>query len=139
MKRLYLIIIITFTLRLFSNAQQCDSCKSHFDKLISILTQEILNESNLHESWQIVSELYTLGYTDYIDSVVNNTLFVSRSLTKTFCNICIKTNGNIGVDYYFKYLHFTSGSAEEERLFALERLFVRFPEIVLKHIGKNGA
>ena len=41
------------------------------------------------------------------------------------------------MDYYFKYLDFTKGSAEEERSFALERLFVKFPEIVFNRIGKN--
>ena len=52
-------------------------------------------------------------------------------------DICIKIGGNLGVDYYFDYMMLTKGSAEEERSFALERLFVKYPEIVLNRIGKD--
>jgi hypothetical protein len=91
----------------------------------------------LEKSWQITIKLYNYRYTDYIESDENNTSNASHSLTRTFSDICIKAGGQLGVDYYFKYLTFTNGSAEEERYFALERIFVKFPETVFNRIGKD--
>jgi hypothetical protein len=129
------ILITTLTINLFG--QQCDSCKKEFDKLLMIKEKSIINQNDLEISWQITQKLYNLKYTDYIDSVANGMEYVSHSLTKTFSEICIKSDAKLGVDYYFKYLIFTSGSAEEERSFALERLFVKYPENVLNKIGKD--
>lgn len=137
MKRLYLISIITLTICFGSFGQQCDSCKMEFDKLLLILKMKKVSQTDLERSWQITTKLYILGYTNYIDRVANNVSYVSHSLTRTFSDICIKSGGHIGVDYYLKYLTFTNGSVEEERSFALERLFVRLPEIVFNRIGKN--
>ena len=120
-----------------SYGQQCESCKKEFDKLLITKKKEKVNQADLEKSWEISKKLYTLRYTNYIDSVANNTLYVSHSLTKTFFEICIKAGSQSGVDYYLKYLTFTNGSAEEERSFALERLFVKFPVVVLNRIGKN--
>jgi hypothetical protein len=108
-----------------------------FDKLLMIKEKSKINQTDLEKSWQITKKLYNLSYTDYIDSIANNTSYISHSLTRTFSDICIKTGGKPGVDYYFNYLTLTKGSAEEERSFALERLFVKYPEIVLNKIGKE--
>lgn len=135
-----LIILISITGSIFySNVfgQQCDSCKKEFDTLLIIKNKSTINQTDLEKSWQITKKLYHLKYTDYIDSVVNRTSFISHSLTRTFSDICIKIGGNLGVDYYFDYMMLTKGSAEEERSFALERLFVKYPEIVLNRIGKD--
>ncbi|MCX7735702.1 MAG: hypothetical protein N2319_03215 [Candidatus Kapabacteria bacterium] len=132
----FIFIIISYlTVNLFG--QQCDSCKKEFDILFVIKEKPKISQTDLENSWQITQKLYDLGYTDYIDSVANRTSFVSHSLTRTFSDICIKAGGNLGVDYYLSYLLFTNGSAEEERSFALERLFVKFPEIVLEKIGND--
>jgi hypothetical protein len=96
-----------------------------------------VKQNDLEESWQITKKLHELKYTNYIDSVSNGISYVSHSLTSVFSDICIKTDGNLGVDYYFNYLTLTKGSAEEERSFALERLFVRYPEMVFNKIGKD--
>jgi hypothetical protein len=129
------ILISTFTINMLG--QQCDSCKMDFDKLLMIKEKSKVLQTDLEKSWQITKKLYRLKYTDYIDSVANGTSYVSHSLTRTFSDICIKAGGKLGVDYYFDYLTFTNGSAEEERSFALERLFVKYPEIVLNKIGKD--
>jgi len=102
-----------------------------------IKEKSIITQNDLEISWQITQKLYNLKYTDYIDSVANGMEYVSHSLTKIFSDICIKANNKMGVDYYFNYLDFTYGSAEEERSFGLERLFVKNPEIVLNEIGIN--
>ena len=136
MVKLNLIIILLLTsISINSFGQQCDSCNREFDKLLVIKVKEKINQNDLENCWQIASKLYNLRYYDYIDSVRNNTSYVSHSLTKTFSDICIKTDGKLGVDYYFKYLSLTHGSAEEERSFSLERIFVKFPELVLNKIG----
>jgi len=136
MKRIYLTLIIILTKSFISSGQQCDSCKTYFDNLLSILKQNQVTVSDLKKSWQITTKLYIWGYTDY-DSVANNNTYILHTLTRTFSDICIKAGGNIGVDYYFKYMFYTYGSAEKEKSSALERLFVKFPEIVLKRIGEN--
>jgi hypothetical protein len=132
---LILFLISIFTINVYG--QQCDSCKKEFDKLLMIKEKTKVSQTDLEKSWQITKKLYNLKYTDYIDSVANRTSYVSHSLTRTFSVICIKTSGKIGVDYYFNYLTLTKGSAEEERSFTLERLFVKYPEIVLNKIGKD--
>lgn len=137
MKTLFLIIAITLTFNCSSSGQQCDSCKMDFDRLLRIKMKEKVSQIDLERSWQITQKLYTLRYVDYIDKVVDNQSYVSHSLTRTYSEICVKAGGEIGVDYYFKYLTITNESAEEERSFALERLFVKYPVIVLKRIGKN--
>ena len=137
MKRGYLIIIFTLICTIYSFGQQCDSCNFNFDKLLRLKMKENINKTDLENGWQIAKKLYTLRYTDYIDSVSNNASYISHSLTRTFSDLCINAGEQIGVDYYFKYLTFTNGSAEEERCFGLERLFVKFPLIVLNQIGKN--
>lgn len=137
MKRIVLISIIILVASFISNAQQCDSCKLIFDKLLDVLEQGKINQTELQKCWQITSDLHLIRYTNYIDSVVNKATYVSHSLTKTYSDICIKAGDSIGVKYYFKYLTLTIGSVEEERSFALERLFVKYPEITLKQIGNN--
>lgn len=137
MKSLFLTLIITLTFIFSSFGQQCDSCKMDFDKLLRIKKKAKVTQIDLERCWQITKKLYTLRYVDYIDKVVNNESFVSHSLTRTYSELCDKAGGEIGVDYYFKYLTFTNGSAEEERSFALERLFVKYPMVVLNRIGKN--
>ncbi len=132
---LIFILITTLTINLFG--KQCDSCRKEFDKLLIIKEKLVINQTDLEISWQITQKLYNLKYTDYIDSVANGMEYISHSLTKTFSDICIKSDEKFGVDYYFNYLLFTSGSSEEERSFALERLFVKYPEIVLNRIGKD--
>ncbi len=137
MKNITLIILLITIFTISTYGQQCDSCKKEFDKLLLIKEKSKVNQTDLEKSWQITKNLFNLRYTDYIDSVVNRTSYVSNSLTRTFSDICIMSDGKPGVDYYFNYLELTSGSAEEERSFALERLFVKFPEIVLAKIGKD--
>jgi len=137
MTKAILIIILIFTMAINIFGQQCDSCKKEFDKLLIIKENSKVSQTDLEKSWQITKKLYTLKYTDYIDSVANGTSYVSHSLTKIFSDICIKTGGELGVDYYFNYLTLTKGSAEEERSFALERLFVKYPEIVFNKIGTD--
>jgi len=137
MIKVNLIVILILTISISSFGQQCDSCKKEFDKLLLIQNKVKVNQTDLDNSWLITKKLYNLRYTDYIDSVANNTFYVSHSLTRIFAEICIKAGGKLGVDYYFNYLTFTNGSAEEERSFALERLFVKFPEIVLNRVGKD--
>lgn len=132
---LIIILISIITINIFG--QQCDSCKKEFDKLLMIKNKSKVSQTDLEKTWQITKKLYNLRYTDYIDSIVNKTSYVSHSLTRTFSDICIKTGGKLGVDYYFNYLTLTKGSAEEERSFALERLFVKYPENVLNKIGKD--
>lgn len=132
-----LIIFLISTIAINLYGQQCDSCKMEFDKLLIIKAKSKISQIDLKKSWLITKKLYELKYTDYIDSIVNITSYVSHTLTKTFSDICIKTGGKSGVDYYLKYLSLTNGSAEEERSFALERLFVKYPEIVLNKIGKD--
>jgi len=132
---LTLLLILALTIRTFG--QQCDSCKDEFDRLLIIKNKEKVNLNDLENSWQIAKKLYNLRYIDYVDRIANNTRYVSHSLTRTFSGICIKAGGNAGVDYFFNYLTLTNGSAEEERSYALERLFVEYPEIVLNRIAKN--
>ena len=137
MKNTTLILFLITIFTISSYGQQCDSCKKDFDKLLMIKEKTKVSQTDLEKSWQITKKLYNLKYTDYIDSVANRASYVSHSLTRTFSDICIKTGGKFGVDYYFNYLTLTKGSAEEERSFALERLFVKYPEIVLNKIGKD--
>jgi len=112
-------------------------CKYYFDQLLQIANSKIVDGESLNKSWQISSKLYSKRYTDYIDKTVNGTEYVSHSLTQVFSDICLKADGQLCVDYYLKYMHLTEGSAEEERSFALERIFVRFPETLLKTVGDN--
>jgi hypothetical protein len=137
MKSTFLLLsfIVFFKVGLYS--QQCYEFRKDFDVLIKILKTDKVNPKVLEISWQITKKLYKLNYTDYIDTVINNVGYISHSLTKTFSDICIKAGGQLGVDYYLKYLNFTDGSAEEERLYALERIFVKFPELVLNTIGQD--
>jgi len=137
MKQLYIFWTIFLSVINTISGQQCDSCKLQFDKLLYTLNQEKVSKIDLDKCWQITKKLHTLKYTDYIDSVANNSLYVSHSLTKTFSDICIKSNNNLGVDYYLKYMALTHGSAEEERAYALERLLVKYPEILLINIGTD--
>jgi len=116
---------------------QCDSCKKEFDKLLIIKNNVKVYQADLEKCWQITKKLYDLKYKYYIDIAANGTSYASHSLTRTFSDICIIAGGKLGVDYYFNYLTLTEGSAEEERSFALERLFVKYPTIVLDRIGKN--
>jgi hypothetical protein len=132
-----LIFFLTSSLTINIFGQDCDSCKMEFEKLLMIKEKSKILQTDLEKSWQIAKKLHNLRYTDYIDSTTNGIPYVSHSLTRTFSDICIKTGGKPGVDYYFNYLTLTKGSAEEERSFALERLFVKYPEIVLNKIGKD--
>jgi hypothetical protein len=136
MTKAFLIILISLVLTSISQGQQCDSCKLKFDELLLIKNKAQVSSADLEKSWQISKKLDSLNYT-YYDSIVNNEKYIIHSLTKTFSDICIKAQANLGVDYYLKYLDFTNGSAEEERSFALERLFVKFPEIVFVKIGQD--
>jgi hypothetical protein len=117
--------------------QQCESCKKEFDTLLLFKGKSIVSETDLEKSWQITRKLFNLRYTDYIDCIADESRYVSHSLTKTFSDICIKAGGKLGVEYYLKYWHLSKGSAEEERSFALERIFVRNPEEVLNQIGRD--
>ena len=117
--------------------QQCLDCKKSFDRLIEIEQQDQISDSELNESLEIVTELYKKGYTDYIDSVSNNTSYVSKNLTHTFCIITRKRCDTKGVNYYLNYLQVTTGSAEEERSFGLERLFKDCPETVLDKLDQS--
>jgi hypothetical protein len=137
MKRLYIFWTIFLSATYSISGQPCDSCKLQFDKLLYTLKQDKISKSDLDKCWQIAKGLHILKYTDYIDSVANNTLYVSHSLTKTFSDICIKSNNILSVDYYLKYMTLTHGSAEEERSYALERLLVKYPEILLNKIGTD--
>lgn len=134
-KTLIIILICFFAVNTF--AQQCDSCKRDFKLLLIIKDKSEINSTDLEMSWKITKNLYNINYTDYIDSVLKGTSYVSHSLTRVFSDICLKTDSILGVNYYFKYLSLTNGSSEEERSFALERLFVKYPEIVLNKIGDN--
>lgn len=136
MTKTFLIILFILSFAYLSLGQHCDSCKLEFDKLLLIKNKVQVSSVDLEKSWQITSKLYSQNYTDY-DSIINNEKYTIHSLTKTYSDICIKAQANLGVDYYLKYLAFTNGSAEEERSFALERLFVKFPEIVFDKIGQN--
>lgn len=136
MKRLSLIWILIASLSINLFGQRCDSCKIEFDKLLIIKEKSVISQADLEISWQITQKLYKLQYVDYIDTI-NGAEYLIHSLTRTFSDICIKAGGQSGVDYYFNYLDFTSGSSEEERSFALERLFVKYPEIVLNKIGED--
>ncbi len=132
-------LILTFIL-VFKGGlygQQCSDCRKDFDVLLVILKKSKVNPMELEKSFQITKKLYNLRYTDYIDTVVNNVDYISHSLTKTFGDICIKAGGQLGIDYYLKYFNFTDGSAEEERDYALERILVKFPELVLNTVGKD--
>lgn len=137
MTKIILLIMLILTIAISLFGQQCDSCKKEFDELLVIMNKSKVGQTDLEKSWQITKKLYYLRYTDYIDSVANRTSYVSHSLTRTFSEICIKSGGKLGVDYYFNYLNLTKGSAEEERSFALERLFVQYPGIVLNKIGND--
>lgn len=137
MKRINLILILIFVINISSFGQICDSCKKDFDKLLTIKNKEKVSQIDLEKSWQISKKLYDLDYHYYFDIDTNNAPYASHSLTKTFSDICLRAGGKSGVDYYFRYLTYTEGSAEEERSVALERLLVKFPEIVLTKIGKN--
>ena len=125
------IILLALTTT-FSFGQQCLECRKKFDRLIEIEQQDHVSDSELDESLQIAKDLYEKRYTDYIDSISNNTIHVSKNLTHTFANITRKRCESKGVSYYIDYLIFTSGSAEEERSFGLERLFKECPETVLQ-------
>ena len=137
MKSTFLFLTFIVVLKVGLYGQQCSECRKDFDVLIKILKTDKVNPKELEISWQITTKLYKLNYTDYIDTVINNVGYISHSLTKTFSDICIKSGRQLGVDYYLKYLNFTEGSAEEERLYALERIFVKFPELVLNTIGQD--
>lgn len=137
MRKAYLTSLIILLASINSIGQQYDTYKQKFDTLLIILEQNKINKTDLYKSWEITRNLYSVRYTDYIDSIVNRTSYVSHSLTRTYSDICIKIGDNIGVKYYFKYMELTIGSAEEERSFGLERLFVKYPEIVLQQIGNN--
>lgn len=137
MKKSTLVLVLISIFTINTLGQQCDSCKKEFDKLLMIKGKSKINQNDLEKSWQITKKLYNLNYTDYIDSNSNGISQVSHSLTRTFSDICIKAGGKLGVDYYFSYLTLTQGSAEEERSFSLERLFVKYPELVLNRIGKD--
>lgn len=134
-KTLILILICFFAVNTF--AQQCDLCKRDFKLLLIIKDKSEINSTDLEMSWEITKNLYNIKYTDYIDSVSKGTSYVSHSLTRVFSDICLMADSILGVDYYFKYLSLTNGSAEEERSFAFERIFVKYPEIVLNKIGDN--
>jgi hypothetical protein len=118
-------------------AEECDSCKAKFDDLFAILEQERIGPNDLKKAWDISSYLYSQSYFDYIERVEGNKRYISASLTKTYSDICIKFGSDEGIDYYLKYMSLTRGSAEEERSFALERLFVKYPERVLIRIRNN--
>lgn len=137
MKRTFLLLTLIVILNVGLYSQQCYECRKDFDVLLVVLKTGKVNPRELERSFQITKKLYNLRYTDYIDTVVNNVGYVSHSLTKTFGDICIKAGGQLGIDYYLKYFNFTNGSAEEERDYALERIFVKFPELVLNTIGKD--
>ncbi|GAB1370743.1 hypothetical protein MASR1M45_08050 [Candidatus Kapaibacterium sp.] len=134
----FILIFVIFSMSLNHLAsKQCDSCKADFDILLKIREKSKVSLSDIQRSWQITNKLYKLRYTDYIDSVINKTENVSHSLTKTFSDICINADSKLGVDYYLQYLNLTKGSVEEERSLSLERLFARYPETLLKAIGKD--
>lgn len=129
-----ILLVLTTT---YSFGQQCLECKKKFDRLIEIEQQDQVSDSELDESLRIAKELYDMRYTDYIDSISNNTIHVSKNLTHTFASITRKRCETKGVSYYLDYLEFTSGSAEEERSFGLERLFKECPETVLQMTGQS--
>jgi hypothetical protein len=135
--KICLIIVLVFVLKFSTFGQQCDSCKKSFDKLLEISNKEKISQSDMENSLQITKKLYKDRYTDYIDSIVNKNTYESYNLTRTFTKICLKADGRLGVDSYLNYLAFSSGSAEEDRSFCFERIFVKFPEIVLSRIEKN--
>lgn len=133
-KTLILLFICFFAVNTL--AQQ-DSCKRDFELLLIIKNKSNISPTDLKKGWEITKKLYDFKYTDYLDSVSKGTYYFSHSLTRVFSDICLKADSILGVDYYFNYLSLTNGSAEEERSFALERLFVKHPEIVLVKIGDN--
>lgn len=134
-KTLIIILICFFAVNTF--AQQCDSCKRDFKLLLIIKDKSEINSTDLEMSWKITKNLYNINYTDYIDSVLKGTSYVSHSLTRVFSDICLKTDSVSGVDYYLKYLTLTYGSSEEELSFSFERIFVKYPETVLKKIEND--
>ena len=126
---------LLFTLTaLFSFGQQCFECKENFDRLIEIEEEQKISTSALKESWALTKNLYEKGYIDYNDSISKNTIYVSQSLTHAFSNIIRKRCDSLSISYYLMYLDMTTGSAEEERSFGLERIFKRCPETVLDQI-----
>lgn len=135
MKQITSIILLSLIATL-GFGQECLECKKKFDRLIEIEQQERTSDSHLKESLSIAKELYEKRYFDYIDSISNNTIHVSKNLTHTFANITRKRCDSTGVSYYLKYLDITTGSAEEERSFGLERLFKKCPETVLQQIDR---
>jgi hypothetical protein len=137
MKKVIIALLIIQATTLSACKQQTDTHKNQFDQLLTILNKENILKDDMLESWEIVRELYLNNYMFYIDSVKDGISYTSHSLSKTYSDICIKAGNNTGIDYYFKYMDLTSNSAEEERSFALERIFVQYPEIVLNKIGKN--
>ena len=137
MKRFYLITFVFLFLILNLKGQRNEKYQLKFDSLLNILKQNKISQSDINNSFIITKELYKLHYTNYFDTVNNSTNYVTHSLTKVFSDICIKFGDSSGVDYYLKYMKFTDGSCEEERSFALERLLVKYPETLLKQVGKN--
>ena len=136
MKRNILIFSFVFSVIVSAYGQHCKVCEQKFDTLLTILKKDNVLHSDIERCWLIAKELRERKYTEYIDNYVS-TSHVLRSLTKTFADICIKTDRNTAVEYYLKYLELTKGSAEEQRSLSFEHIFVKFPMTVFDKIGMD--
>jgi len=131
--KIKIMILILFVCNI-AFGQQCNECKTQFDILLVGLKKEKISNSELSKYAEIVKILWKEKYYDYVDSVANYTMYTSHSLTEVYADLCIKCGGEFGVKSYVEYIDLTIGSAEEERAFSFERLFVKYPLITLKLI-----
>jgi hypothetical protein len=131
--QLFLVFLIT-SLSLYG--QDCDSCKTYFDTLLLTLNKPKISNKDLQNCWRITSKLYKLRFVDYPEEI-NGEKYDTHSLSRTYADICISSRSQVGVDYYLKYMRLTKESVEEERSIDFERIFVKYPEFVLKRIGND--
>jgi hypothetical protein len=136
LNRIYLISLLILLISFGLYGQDCDFCKTYFDTLLIIQNKPKISRLDLQKSWQIASKLYNYRYVDYPEEI-NGVAYDTHSLSRTYSDICIYSGSQAGVYYYLKYMRLTNGSAEEERAIDFERIFVLYPEIVLKQIGNN--
>lgn len=109
--------------------------KNGFDSLIAMKEKGSISDAELEECFNITKTLYDSNI-DHVKSM-DGEKETYYNLTHTFADLCMMAPKKSGIKYYLKYLDYTGGSAEEERSFSLERLFLKYPGDVLDAIGNN--
>ena len=130
--KIFFTFFFLFTSLISFGENNCDS--NDFEQLKNGCREKTISLKDFSKYLKTIKKLENIKCFDYVQ-VKDGQEYVETGLTFLFGQICILTNNEIAVKEYINYLKRHSGSAEEQRSFSFEKIFVQNPTRTLSLIN----